>query len=315
MNAASYYSVFKKDEFHYCISIEYVRGVIRIPELILAPVKMPGFVGFLDFRNTLCPVLDIHALIRNEQVEAVKGPFSLMVLEFESSLFAVLIDRFVESLQMDDELQDPEAKTQLADTRQLVDEVFRYKGKALNRLSPQFLKSFVKNNIKDQLKEHAHRLKPEELQDSNDTEIEMICFGIDHLRFGIPITDLLEVIEGYSVEPLFQTTTFLRGLINLRGQIIACVDISEAIGLPCRKMEEKNQYILLQDNERDLALCIDSISKKQKFRRSQIQNVEHIFSGELADYLLGIIEASPDRIFVISGPKIFASKYLIPYQE
>ena len=128
-------------------------------------------------------------------------------------------------------------------------------------------------------------------------------------------SDLLEVIEGYSVEPLFQTTTFLRGLINLRGQIIACVDISETIGLRSRKMEEKNQYILLQDNERDLALCIHSISKKQKFRRSQIQNVEHIFSGELADYLLGIIEASPDRIFVISGPKIFASKHLLPYQE
>ncbi|MCB1158117.1 MAG: chemotaxis protein CheW [Leptospiraceae bacterium] len=80
-------------------------------------------------------------------------------------------------------------------------------------------------------------------------------------------------------------------------------------------MEEKNQYILLQDNNRDLALCIDAISKKQKFKRNQIQNIESIFSGELADYLLGIIETQPDRIFVISGPKIFASKYLLPYQE
>jgi chemotaxis signal transduction protein len=122
-------------------------------------------------------------------------------------------------------------------------------------------------------------------------------------------------VEGYSVEPLFRTNSFLRGLINLRGQIIACVDISEAIGLPRRKMEEKNQYILLQHDDQDLALCIDSISKKQKFPRSQIQNVEHIFSGELADYLLGIIETGGDRIFVISGPKIFASKYLEPYQE
>jgi chemotaxis signal transduction protein len=104
-------------------------------------------------------------------------------------------------------------------------------------------------------------------------------------------------------------------LINLRGQIIACVDISEAIGLTRRKMEEKNQYILLQDNDQDLALCIDTISKKQKFLRNQVLNVEHIFSGELADYLLGIIETGLDRIFVISGPKIFASKYLVSYQE
>ncbi|MEI8093455.1 MAG: chemotaxis protein CheW [Spirochaetales bacterium] len=315
MDTGSHYSVFTKDEFHYCVQIDHVREVIRTPTLVLAPVLTSGFLGYLDFRQTLCPVIDIHAAGGSRPPSEAAGPHTLMVLECESRLFAVLIDRFVESLVLETAEGAEETPPLPEVSGQLVDQVFRYRGKALNRLNLHYLKSFVENNIHVQLQGQDTQLHPEEEHVDPKDEIEMVCFGIDHHRFGIPITDLIEVVSGYSVEPLFQTNSFLRGLINLRGQIIACVDISEAIGLSSRKMEEKNQYILLQHEEQDLALCIDSISKKQKFLRSQIQNVDHIFSGELADYLLGIIEAGTERIFVISGPKIFASRHLLPYQE
>lgn len=313
MKTGIHYSVFTKDEFHYCVPIEHVREVIRTKNLILTPMEENGFIGYLDFRNALCPVLDIRKILLTKQPERLEGPFNLMVLEYDSSLFAILIDRFVESLGHDDEGQE----NVMANEREklLVDKVYRYNGMALNRINLQFIKSFILANIKSNLQLQA-AVQSSITNPSDETdEIEMICFRIGHLLFGIPITDLIEVIEGYSVEPLFRVNSFLRGLINLRGQIIACVDISGAIGLPPRKMEEKNQYILLQDDNRDLALCIDVISKKQKYKQSQIQSAESIFSGELIDYLLGIIEAEPERIFVISGPKIFASKHLVPYQE
>ncbi len=315
MNTGIHHSVFTKDEFHYCVQIDHVREVIRIPELILAPSQTVGFMGFLDFRKKLCPVLDIQALLRNEAPIASEGPYNLIVLEYQSILFAILIDRFVESLQLGEDALSADSAPPSDSRQKIVSQVVRYQGKALNLIDLAVLKTFVELNLDKQMQPQSAIEQDVEQQIEADAEIEMICFGIDHFRFGIPISSLIEVIEGYSVEPLFRTSSFLRGLINLRGQIIACVDISEAIGLPRRKMEEKNQYILLQDNDRDLALCIDSISKKQKFARAQIQNVEHIFSGELADYLLGIIETGAERIFVISGPKIFASKYLVPYQE
>jgi len=310
MTIGNHYSVFTKDEFHYCVSIDHVREVIRTDRLIAAPIPVVGFLGFLDFRKALCPVLDIASLLRLDRPAAFEGPFTLMVLEKESTLFAVLIDRFVESLELDN---DTAERTDTG--RLLVDQVYRYDGKALNRIDLMFLKTFVQDHIHDQLRKQTLLTPVEGPPEDRGAEIEMICFGLDHLRFGIPISDLVEVIEGFSVEPLFRTNRFLRGLINLQGQIIACVDLSEAIGLPSRRMEEKNQYILLQHDDQDLALCIDTISKKEKFQVSRILNVGHIFSGELSDYLMGIIETGQDRIFVLSGPKIFASKYLVPYQE
>ncbi|MCB1158116.1 MAG: chemotaxis protein CheW [Leptospiraceae bacterium] len=233
MRTENHYSIFAKSDFYYCVSIEYVREVIKTNSLIITPAQTIGLVGFLDFRNSLCPVLDINAIIQNKKWEEKPiGPYSLMVLEYESTLFAVLIDRFVESLGTDGENGSSEFSFNNKNGQLLIDKTFRYKGMALNRISLEYVKSVILANIKSSgPQQDTINLKIETYEDSGD-EIEMICFGIDHLRFGIPITDLVEVIEGYSVEPLFRIHPFLRGLINLRGQIIACVDISQVIGLP-----------------------------------------------------------------------------------
>jgi len=224
-------------------------------------------------------------------------------------VFALWIDRYVESLSVGEEA----AEIREPSTRPLIDQVFRYKGKGLNRLNLSYLRTYIQDHV-------GELFPPGMLLNSGsgtpaELESELLCFSIEKLQFGIPIVDLVEVIAGYSVEPLFKTNSFLRGLINLRGQIIACVDLSEVLGLPKRRMEERNQYLLLQDNERDLALCIDNITKKRKFSTSQIQPASSLLNEELSDYLHGVIEEGSTRIFVLSGPKIIASKYLEPYQD
>ena len=315
MNTFSHYSIFSKNEIYYCIPIDNVKEVIKVNSLILTPLRIAGFLGYIDFRRSLCPVLDIAGIINSNVTQKSNESFQIMVIEYESTLFAVLIDRFIESYKFDEYDNISEDRNGKEREEILVNKVFRYKDIALYRLDLNYIKNLVLNNIKNNDLEPTELELTDKNQNEDIEEIEMICFTIESFLFGIPITDLIEVIEGYGMQPLFRVNKFLRGLINLRGQIIACVDISETIGLEPRKMEEKNQYIVIQNGDSDLALCIDMISKKQKFNRRDIQNVESIFSGELSDYLLGIIETNLERIFVISGPKIFESKYLLPNRE
>jgi len=308
MNLGSHYTVFFKGEFLYGVPIDHVREVIHGAVLIPAPVLASGFLGFFDFRKKLCPVFDIQTLLDKTTCTQDLTPRNLIVVECDGVLFALWIDKYVESLEL-----GPEATPEARDPgdRPFVDQVFRYRGKGLSRLNLGFLRQYIQENVEG--------LLPPSEADAPSSEAEadreLLCFTIDRLQFGIPIVDLVEVIEGYSVEPLFKTNSFLRGLINLRGQIIACVDLSEVIGLPKRKMEERNQYLLLQDNDRDLALCIDTITRKQRFRSSLIQPVSSLAGEELSEYLLGVIEDQNSRIFVLSGAKLIDSKYLEPYQE
>ena len=314
MNNQNLYAIFTKNELHYCIPVENVREVIRSSNIILSPLQLAGFFGFINFRESLCPVFDINGVIQKIYSQELSNPFNIMVIEYDGILFAILIDKFIESQVLDDEENLIENDSQDKQSL-LINKVFRYREIALYRIDIYIIKNIIVKNINNNEIINISKESNVGIEINKSEEIEMICFTIENFLFGIPITDLVEVIEGYGMQPLFRVNKFLRGLINLRGQIIACVDISETIGLEPRRMEEKNQYILLQNEDSDLALCIDSISKKQMFHRGDIQNVESIFSGELAEYLLGIIEKNSERIFIISGSKIFESKYLIPNRE
>ena len=153
MNGSSQYSVFTRDEFYYCIPIDQVREVIRTPQLILAPVRTLGFLGFLDFRQTLCPVIDISSLIRGQTAEPQEGAFTLMVLERDASVFALLIDRFVESILLEEAA--PIEQAQNPEGRHIIEHVFRYADKALSKVDLAYLKSYLASNVQDQLLDKA----------------------------------------------------------------------------------------------------------------------------------------------------------------
>lgn len=315
MTSGPHLTIFQKDGFHYGIPIEEVREVIHGAYLIPAPVQVKGFLGFFDFRKKLCPVFDIQALLDQkpgeaEEIPRAEAPRNLIVVESGGIVFALWIGKYVESVTIGADSAAPGGKP-------LVDQVLRYKGTSLSRLNLTFLGSLIQESNAELLPPKGPGDASPGAGEADAAAREFLCFTIDTLEFGIPLVDLVEVIEGCSVEPLFKTNDFLRGLINLRGQIIACVDISGIIGLPKRRMEERNQYLLLQDRERDLdlALCIDTITKKRSFHPSRIQSVASLLNEELCSYLLGVIEDGEGRIFILSGPRVIASKYLEPYQE
>src|SRR5262249_60634275 len=72
-----------------------------------------------------------------------------------------------------------------------------------------------------------------------------LCARVERVLFGIPVEHVIEVIEGYDVTPLFKVPPLVRGLINLRGQVLACLDISGELGLPPRPLDERNQFVVL----------------------------------------------------------------------
>ncbi len=306
-------SVFKRGEFYFCAGIEHVREVIQVDKIIPSPKKILGLQGFVDFREIICPIFDVTAILSGQEVEHGQERYTIIVLEAEGHLFAIQIDRFVESITPSDEIIAQIQETSKLET-EIIQNSFRASNTVYHLLNLKYLKELLASKHENLVQEGKTHEKLEG-PTTKDEEIEMICFTIEGMRFAIPIADIVEVIEGYRVEPLFQVNPFLRGLINLRGQIIACVDISMSIGLEARVMGERSQHILLQNQEQDLALCIDSVSKKRKFLKKEIASADHIFTNEFGSYLLGVIEEPNDRLLILSGSKIFESKDLAAYLD
>lgn len=90
--------------------------------------------------------------------------------------------------------------------------------------------------------------------------LEFLSFVSDGLSFAIDTGCIMEIITDYQITPLPRVPSHIKGIINLRGQIIPVVDarirmrqsISDDSGEPC--------IIILKIDEIDLGLMVDGVS-------------------------------------------------------
>jgi purine-binding chemotaxis protein CheW len=138
---------------------------------------------------------------------------------------------------------------------------------------------------------------------------------IDRVQFAIPVEHVSEVVEGCDVTPLFKMPPLVRGLINLRGQVLACLDVSTDLGLAPRMLEERNQFVVLQGDGAALALCVDRVTGIRRLVPERFQKADLVLSGEMTRYTTGVIEVEDGAVFLLSVPAIFEAPALQPYRR
>jgi purine-binding chemotaxis protein CheW len=107
---------------------------------------------------------------------------------------------------------------------------------------------------------------------------EQLCtFSLDGLLFGIPVADVQEVIRFQQLTPVPLVTNAVRGLINLRGQIVTAIDPRDRLGLPRRADDARPMNVVVHTTIGPVSLLVDEI-------------------GDVVDVPPGLFEPPPEML-------------------
>mgnify|MGYP001472967026 CR=1 FL=1 len=107
--------------------------------------------------------------------------------------------------------------------------------------SPQKIARLVSRELKNQIVVGAGNPEGKisgESETGAGQEIDFMLALIKNSTLAIEITKVLEVIEGFEVTPLYKVSDYIRGLINLRGQVLACIDLAQYLGYDFTETEQ-----------------------------------------------------------------------------
>lgn len=128
----------------------------------------------------------------------------------------------------------------------------------------------------DQLKE----MQSEQTDEIVDSQ-KFLIFMTDDLKFGIDAENVIEIFTNQTITYLPMLPAFIRGIINMRGQIIPIVDIRLHLGKP-----EKTDclVIILNLNGSQIGIFVDSIDQMIDIPKADIhpipaQSVQKLVSG------------------------------------
>lgn len=109
--------------------------------------------------------------------------------------------------------------------------------------------------------------------------IQLCIFELSDRLFGLSISDVQEIddLEGAEITPVPRTPHFLRGVINLRGNIVPIVDIREILNLPLKPPTRESRMMILNIRKVRIGIIVDAISEVTRIEKREIQSEsEHI---------------------------------------
>ncbi|MFP4521430.1 MAG: chemotaxis protein CheW [Fibrobacterota bacterium] len=112
-------------------------------------------------------------------------------------------------------------------------------------------------------------------------------FFLGDSMFGIDITYVREINRHLEITPVALAPDFVRGLLNLRGQIITVLDVRSKLGLDRSDISKKSRCIVLKTYAELLEHTDDE---------SLLQNTNKDFTGLLVDGTGDVYTVSEDEM-------------------
>lgn len=113
----------------------------------------------------------------------------------------------------------------------------------------------------DSSEEYLEELPEEEME-------QYLLFEVQELKIGIRVDYVLETIISYSVTSLPLLPEYVRGVINLRGEIIPIVDVRLRLSRPG---SEGAPVIVVSVGGNQLGILVDRVVQMVKLRKKDVQ--------------------------------------------
>jgi purine-binding chemotaxis protein CheW len=92
------------------------------------------------------------------------------------------------------------------------------------------------------------------------TSTNQYCtFFLDGLLFGVEVQKIQEVIRYQDMTQVPLAPPVVKGLINLRGQIVTAIDLRRRLGLPDRPADKKPMNVVVRTPDGVMSLLVDEI--------------------------------------------------------
>ena len=148
---------------------------------------------------------------------------------------------------------------------------------------------------------------------SEKTTELITTFQIGSDVFGIEVMNVQEVAKQSQIVPVPLAPKFVRGLVNLRGQIATAVGLREMFNHHSADKKGEEMSVICKIDGNLVSLIVDSIGDVIETEQSNFEAPPQTLPPEIRKYIKGIYRASGSFLSVLDLNRI--SQELSPINE
>lgn len=148
---------------------------------------------------------------------------------------------------------------------------------------------------------------------------QYLTFKLAEEVFALDVAKVREILEESSITKVPQTPVFMRGVINLRGNVVPVIDMRVKFGMESAE-KTVNSCIIVVEVELDgeiivLGSLADSVQEVIEMEPQQIEAAPHIGTHLNTDFIKGMGKHNGSFVMILDIDRIFSGAELAAVQS
>jgi purine-binding chemotaxis protein CheW len=138
-----------------------------------------------------------------------------------------------------------------------------------------------------------------------------LTFKLDNEIFAANVGKVYEILEIPKITRVPRSPDFMRGVVNLRGNVLSVIDSRTKFGLPPQEDTINTCIIVLnlviEGSEMTIGLIVDSVKEVVDIDSSSVQKVPEIGSKYKSEFIQGMVKSGEQFIMILDVDLLFST--------
>jgi len=147
-------------------------------------------------------------------------------------------------------------------------------------------------------------------------EIQLLIFSLANEEFACRTDQVKEITRMMETITMPKAPSFIKGVINLRGKVIAVIDLASQLGLPSSEPGEESRIIVAEVEDNIVGLLVDSASEVLRISTENIEPTPAVIENKVDTRYIQGIGRIGNRLFVLLDlNKVLSSEEIESVEE
>lgn len=328
------YFIFTLNRCFFAVVASQVLEVVYLPELILLNTAPPEIAGVFDLRGMIIPVIDLNLRLKFPK-KAYSVSNCVLILMLESQRFGIIVDAVhdvgvAETVDNDSLLYA--AELNLPFKPPLLAGSLKKEQLLITLLNPSVLLqqdideslSLLKHETEQGLfcpqaseteraifKERAESLRQTETSEDSSQNLALAAVQLGDEYLGIPLEGVHEFAEVNDIVPIPGTPAYIKGCINLRGNVITVLDIRKMLNLDDCHSASAYKVVIIEYQDAMTGILVDNIIEVIHIHPEKVTEVPTaVVASGSHEYLTGEVLYQNKLLTLINLPLLLKNNLI-----
>jgi len=141
-------------------------------------------------------------------------------------------------------------------------------------------------------------------QQQKSGNVQFSTFRIAEDLFGVNALQVQEILPYQEIFPVPLAPDYLKGLLNLRGQIVTVLDLRRRLGLASLEDDTRGANLIVQFEDGALSLFVDQIDNVMELPAERLAPPPGTVRGVAADYIQEVCQLEQELLIILDLKRI-----------